>query len=207
MSLRRRMTVARRDDGGLVVHSAIAMDDAAMSELDALGRPAFLLVPGAMHRLDAPAYRRRYPGVVVLAPEGSRAKVAEVVAVDGTYEDFPADPGVRLETLRGVKEAEGVMLVRSDDGQTVVLNDAVFNMPKKPSDPLGWFFTTVMGSAPGPRVSRLFRMLAVSDRSALREDLLRLAGTPDLVRLIVAHGAVARGADAAAALVAAAKYL
>ena len=120
------------------------------------------------------------------------------------YEDFPQDDTVRLETIAGVKKAEGVMVVRSEDGVTLVLNDVVFNMAEKPKDAVGWMVTSLFGSAPGPRVSRLFKMLAVSDKKALRADLERLASTPGLKRVIVAHGAVAQGADASGILRAAA---
>lgn len=206
MSLKRVMTVVRRTDGTLVIHSAIALEEAAQRQLEALGTPAFLLVPNHLHRLDAPAYKRRYPSLRVFAPRGSREAVQQVVPVDGTYEDFPADDTVRLETLHGVAEGEGAMLVRSNDGTSVVLNDAVFNMDRK-TDPLGWLFTTLMGSAPGPRVSRLGRLMLVKDRAALRADLERYAALPGLVRLIVSHEKVAHGPDAALALRKAATYL
>lgn len=207
MSLERTMVVARLRSGELVVHSAIAMDEGSMKELDAWGKVAFIVVPNGGHRLDAPAFKRRYPDAKVVAPRGSREKVAQVVPVDLDYEGFPKDDdSVRLETLKGVGEAEGAMLVRSDDGVTVVLNDVMFNMDTK-NDPLGWFFTTLMGSAPGPRVSRLARLVYVKDRKALRAEFERLAATPELVRVIVAHEKVASGPDAAASLRQAATYL
>ena len=206
MSLKRVMTIARRKDGSLVIHGAIAMDDARMKELESLGEPAYLVVPSQHHRLDAPAYKARYPALRVFAPRGGRQAVAGVVAVDGAYQDFPADDVVTLETLNGMKEREGAMVVRSSDGTTVVLNDAVFNMDTK-KDVLGYLFTTIMGSAPGPRVSRLAKLALVSDQAALREDLERFAETPDLVRMIVAHEKVAHGEEARAALKQAATYL
>src|SRR5690242_7905964 len=76
MSLRRVMTAARMFDGRLVLHSAIALEESAMKELEAWGTPSFLVVPNAYHRRDAPGYKRRYPNITVLAPRGSRAKVA-----------------------------------------------------------------------------------------------------------------------------------
>jgi hypothetical protein len=206
MSLKRVMTVARRADGALVIHGAIAMDEARMTELETLGEPTYLVVPSRHHRLDAPAYKRRYPSLRVFTPRGARKGVESVVPVDGVYEDFPRDDAVRLETLRGMKEREGAMVVRSADGTTVVLNDAVFNMDAK-KDVLGYLFTTVMGSAPGPRVSRLAKLALVSDQALLRADLERLAETSDLVRMIVAHEKVAHGADARAALRQAATFL
>jgi hypothetical protein len=206
MSLRRTMTIAKRRDGKLVIHSAIALREAQMAELEALGELAYLVIPNRGHRLDAPAYKARYPALRVYTPRGGRAKVERVVQVDGSYEDFPNDESVQLEMLHGVKEGEGVMVVRSRDGVTVVLNDAVMNMDRK-RDVLGFMFTTLLGSAPGPRVSRFARMVFVDDRGALREDLQRYSRTPNLVRLIVAHEKVAQGADAARALQTAATYL
>lgn len=206
MSLQRTMTVARRSDGGLVIYNAIALDEASMEQLESFGEPAFVVVPNAWHRLDAPAFKARYPRMKVLAPKGARAGVSKVVAVDGTLDDFPSDVDVSFEALGGIADAEGAMLVRSKDGLTVVLADVVFNMDTK-RDFLGYLFTTVLGSAPGPRVSRLAKLMLVKNNKALRADLERFAALPDLARLIVAHEKVATGADAKSALLQAATYL
>lgn len=206
MSLKRTMTVVRLSDGRLVIHNAIALDEASMHELNAWGTPAYLVVPNGGHRLDAPAFKRRYPGLSVVAPRGARARVQEVVPVDLTYEEFPNSEELRFERLHGIGDTEGAMIVRSADGTTVVLNDAVFNMDRK-RDALGFFFTTLLGSAPGPRVSRFSKLMFIKDRAALRADLERLAAVPDLQRLIVAHEKVASGPAAAAALRKAATYL
>ena len=206
MSLKRTMVIVRLVDGKLVIHNAIALQESAMQEIERWGMPAFLIVPNGGHRLDAPAYKARYPQLRVFAPRGSRARIEEVVAVDGAYEDFPADPTVRLETLKGVADAEGAMIVKSPDGTTVVLNDAMFNMDRK-RDPLGFFFTTLLGSAPGPRVSRLAKLVYVKDKKALRDEFGRYAALPDLTRVIVAHEKVASGPDARASLQKAMTYL
>ncbi|HZH03491.1 MAG TPA: hypothetical protein VEY30_06880 [Myxococcaceae bacterium] len=66
---------------------------------------------------------------------------------------------------------------------------------------------TLFGSAPGPRVSRLAKLLFIKDRSGLRAEFERLAALPDLVRLVVAHEKVAHGPDASAALRMAATFL
>ena len=206
MSLKRSMVVARRADGDLVVHSAIALDEAGMRELEALGELRYMIVPNAGHRLDAPAYKKRFPKIQVFAPRGGRDAIEKMVAVDGIYEDFPIDEDIQLEMLRGVGDAEGAMVVRSKDGVTLVLNDCMFNMDRK-RDPLGFLFTTLLGSAPGPRVSRLVKLLFVKNKRALRENFERFAEHPDLVRLVVAHEKVVRGPEAANALKKAATYL
>lgn len=137
MSLKRTMTVVRRADGSLLLHSPIALDEVHQHEIEALGAVAVIVVPNAGHRLDAPAYKVRYPNVALFCPRGGRSKIAEVVAVDGAYEDYLDDGIIRFETLDGVDATEGAMIVRSADGMSIVLNDVVMNMDTK-TDILGY---------------------------------------------------------------------
>jgi len=65
MDLPRCMVVARTTTGDLVIHNAVAMDEAHMAELEALGRPAWLVVPVGWHRFDAARYKARYPDLGV----------------------------------------------------------------------------------------------------------------------------------------------
>jgi hypothetical protein len=206
ISLRRVMTLVRMMDGRVLVHNAVSLSDEEMKEIEGWGEIAFIVVPNGIHRLDGPAWKKRYPNAKIVAPVGSKKKIEECVLVDLTYDAFKGDESVHFEALGGVKDAEGVMIVKSNDGVTVVLNDAVFNMDKK-KDFMGNLVTTLLGSAPGPRVSRLGKLLLVKDKKALRADLEKYAALPELTRLIVAHEKVATGADAAAALRQAATYL
>ncbi len=99
----RRMTVVRLKDRRLVIFSAIALEEDEMAKLEAFGRPAFLIVPSERHRMDAPAFRDRYPDLIVIAPPGAREKVAQVVHVDDIGADF-GDPAVTLMVVPGTKE-------------------------------------------------------------------------------------------------------
>jgi hypothetical protein len=184
MPLRRVMAVARMRDGRLVVHGAMAMDEPAMKELEALGEPAVMLVPSRYHRMDAPRYARRYPSMRVYCPHGSREQVAAVVRVDGTFEDFAGDASVRTEHLDGIGDKEGVVRVVSEDGTTLVFNDILFNMPHPGG--LG-LFVRLIGSSGGPRVTRTGRFFLLKDARALARRFVALASTPNLVRVMVAH--------------------
>jgi len=186
MSLKRVMTIARRDDGGLVIHNGICLDEASMAEIDAWGPVVTIVVPNGYHRLDAKVFKDRYPTAQILCPSGGREKVAEVVAVDGAYEDLADDPVVSLETLDGVGAQEGALIVREPAGVTVVLNDSVFNMPHA-RGLAGFIFRYITTSTGGPRISRLFRLLVLKDKAALRQHLHRLADLPGLRRVIVSH--------------------
>jgi hypothetical protein len=186
MALERVMTLARMADGRVVVHSAIALTDDEMREVEAWGEPAFLVVPNGWHRLDAPSYKNRYPSLRVVCPRGARKAVEKVLAVDLTYDEFPGDVRVSLEHAPGTKDGEGVMRVRGD-GLTVVFNDLIFNLPHGRG--LAGLIFRLMGSTGGPRVTRMGRLFVVRDRRALRAYLENLATEPDLARVIVSHGA------------------
>ncbi len=184
--LKRVMTVVKSAKGTLVIHNGICMDEAEMAEIEALGEPEVLVVPNGYHRLDAARYKQRYPNMVVYCPRGGRARVAEVVAVDGTYESFPNDDVLKMETLEGTKEGEGAMTVQGEIGATLVLNDVLFNMPHAPGFG-GFVLKTLTASSGGPKMSRLARFALVKDKAALRAHLERLADTQKLVRIIVSH--------------------
>ena len=110
MNLPRRMTLVRLNDSRLVVWSAIALDEQEMATLEAFGHPAFLIVPNDHHRLDARAWKDRYPQMQVVAPEGSRAKVEEVVPVDTTAPNF-GDPRIEFVTVAGTRDREAALSV------------------------------------------------------------------------------------------------
>jgi len=188
MTLRRSCTVVRRDTGGLVVHSAICLDEDTQARLEELGPVEYIVVPGRLHRLDAPRYAARYPDARVVTPEGAREAVESVVRVDLTADAFPSGEDVAMLPIDGVDDGEVVLRVRSGDGVTLVFNDTVFNVPH--AGGLGGLVLRLMGSSGGPRVTPLARRLLVKDGEAVRANLEQLADTPDLVRVVPGHGAV-----------------
>jgi hypothetical protein len=111
-------------------------------------------------------------------------KVAQVVAVDGDYDAIPHDDQVRASHLDGLKGAEGVIQVRSDDGTTLVFNDALLNM--QPMSGFGGFFMAPTGR---PSVPRFMRWVMIKDKNALSSHLKQLADLTQLKRLIPGHGA------------------
>lgn len=186
MPLKRVMTVARRDDGSLLVHNAMALDEASMRALDALGQVTAVIVPNGYHRIDAPAYAARYPEAGFFAPPGSLSRVNLAVPRAASSEGLAADATTRYDVLEGCGGQEGVLTVRSGDEVTLVLNDVVFNMPHVPGVK-GFVLRHVTASTGGPRVSRVGKLFLVKDRRALAAHLERLASTPGLRRVIVSH--------------------
>jgi hypothetical protein len=188
MEFPRRMTVVRLRGRRLVVWSAIALDDAAMARLERAGHPGFLVVPNGDHRLDARAWKRRFPELQVVAPEGARAKVADAVPVDTTAPDF-ADSDVDFLAVPGTRGREAALVVRRRGGTTLVLNDLVGNV-RGASGLRGWLLRRMGFAGAAAHIPALVRLRLVQDREALRAQLLRWADDATLCRIVVSHGEV-----------------
>lgn len=186
MPLKRVMTIVRCASGRLLVHNAIAIDESSMAEIAAWGEVGWILVPNGYHRLDAPAFAKRFPTAQVLCPPGARKKVQEVVTVHGTYADFPKDASVSLHLLDGVADEEGYVQVSDEAGVTLVMNDLVFNMPHLPGAQ-GFVLKHLTRSTGGPQLTRVSRFFLVKDKAKVRAQLERLAGIEHLTRVIVSH--------------------
>jgi hypothetical protein len=184
--LPRRMTVARLAGGRLVVFSAIALDINNMRFLESYGQPAFLVVPSDKHRLDAKIWKDRYPAMQVVAPEGARRKVEDVVHVDTSAPDF-GDPGVQFVIVPGTGGHESALLVHTPNGATLVLNDLVGNI-RHSSGFGGWFLRKTNFAGDEPQIPRPVLWTMVDDKAALRAQFLAWAALPTLRRILVSHG-------------------
>jgi hypothetical protein len=182
----RRMTVVKLAGERLAIYSAIALDEPRMTRIEALGAPAFLIVPTAIHRLDIKPWKLRYPDIVVVAPEGARDEIGEIVTIDATRCDF-GDPRVRVDAIHGTGGRELAMLVTTDTGKTLVVADLIFNLPRMHG--LAGLGLRVLGFGPGhPTIPRVVRKKLVHDDRALRVQLRAWADTAGLERILPAHG-------------------
>lgn len=181
----RRMSVARRADGKLVIHNAIALDDSEMKELEGFGEPAYLIVPNGFHRMDSVIYKQRYPKLNVLCPQTARKKVSELVEVAGNLDEMPKDANVEVFHLRGMKEREGAVRVRGAAGSGVIFNDTLLNLT--PTGGVGGFFMAPTGTLSVPRFTR---WMMLKDAAQLKEHLNELASTPGLLHVVPGHGDV-----------------
>jgi hypothetical protein len=192
MPLNRICSIARRADDGLVIHSAVNVDETTLDQILALGTPRWLIVPNGFHRMDAPAWKARFPDLKIIAPKGSRKRVEQVVPVDFDYEEaaklFTADQGVLLHTLEGTGKAEGAMEIRQDGVTSLVFNDALFNQPHLPG--LKGGLLKLIGSTGGPRVTNLARFAMVKDKAALARSFRSLADLDGLQCVVPGHGQV-----------------
>jgi hypothetical protein len=183
--MRRAMELVKRPNGDVWIHNAVALEDTAMAQIEAWGPLRVLLVPSGHHRMDAARFKERYPELRVLCPRGAAKRLRARVAVDGTFDELPADDDLAIEPLDGVGEMEAVVRVTSADGVSLLFCDGVFNMQHRPGV-LGAFFR-IVGSTGGPRVTNIFKLAVLKDRAAFKASLLRLAEVPRLKRILLQH--------------------
>ena len=182
LELPRRMTAVRLKSGDLAIFSAIALLESEMAELEALGRPAFLVVPSARHRLDAPGYAARYAGITVVAPRAGAEKIGQVVRVDTHAPDFD-DPTIRFVEIAG----DSALEVDCNDGLTIIVNDLIGDIHGESG--LGGWLLRVMGFAGDePHVPGPVKLLLGKHKSEVAQQFRRWAERADLRRIIVSHG-------------------
>lgn len=186
--LDRRMTVVRLNNGDLVIYSAIALDEPQMQELEAAGRPTWLIIPGAHHRMDAKIWKKRYPQLTVVAPFAAREAAEEAVAVDQVDPDF-GDEDVELVTVMSGYEA--ALIVRRRAGTTLIVNDIIGNMPKDS----GLFLRATRFAGDEPHIPLPIKF-GLKDKEELRDRLLAWAEEPNLKRVVMSHGAIVEEAPA-----------
>ncbi len=185
----RRMTVAALNGGRTAIWSAIPLHEPEMRQIEALGAPAFLIVPGVAHRLDLRAWKARYPEAKVVCPPGARDAAGEAVKVDAIG-DVLADPFVRLETVPGVGEKEAALLVRRASRVTLVVNDILANV-RHPHGVGAHIMARLLGfGVKRPQVPRIGRRLFVKDAKRLAAGLRHWAYEPGLTQIVVSHGDV-----------------
>ena len=182
--LPRNMVIHRLASGGLLLHSVIALDEAGMKDLEALGRIEVMIVPNGLHRLDAGAYKRRYPNLRVLAPEASRAAVEEVVPVDAAVEAAAHTHGIQAIPIAGIKPVELCYALNCGGKKALLFTDALMNLPNLKG--FGGLLMRLLGSTGFFGMTRIGRWYLLKDRTAFKDWLFRQADGTSVV--LVGHG-------------------
>jgi hypothetical protein len=185
----RRMTVVGLSRNRSAIFSAIALNEAGMRRIEEVGKPSFLIVPNGHHRLDARAWKKRYPKLRVLCPPEAKESVDEAVPVDST-DDILGDKDVDFVVVGGTGEAEAGLIVRRQSGATLIINDLIANV-RHPRGIGGKIIARLFGfGVKRPRVPGVVKAVMVKDKSGLAAQLRRWSEIPGLRRLIPSHGEI-----------------
>ncbi|RJT41412.1 hypothetical protein D3227_06390 [Mesorhizobium waimense] len=185
----RRMTVVGLTAQRTAIWSSIPLAEPQMREIEALGVPSFLIVPGPGYRLDIRPWTARYPMAKVICAPGARGAVEKAVKVDATS-DIWADPSVQLETVPGIAGKEAALLIRREGGTTLVINDLIANV-RHPHGIGAHIMARLLGfGVSHPQIPRVGKWMFVKDKKALATAFRKWADEQDLKRIVVSHGDV-----------------
>lgn len=189
--LHRNMVILRLATGELVLHSVVAMEETGLRALEALGTPAYSIVPSLLHMMDAPFYRQRYPGMKQLAPSASMEEIGRTVALDGAVEDVLPSLGFALHAVPGTKMVEFVYeFAIPGAGRALVVNDAFGGADAADDSRLLGRLVVSHIAVSGQRlgIPRIYRWRFITDVDAVRRFAGDLATIPDLRLITVSHG-------------------
>ena len=185
----RRMTVVGLSGNRSAIFSAIALNDNDMRKVEEVGEPSFLIVPNDHHRLDAHAWKERYPNIKVMCPPAAKKSVNEAAPVDST-KDIMNDKDVDFVVVDGTGKGEAALVVRRKSGTTLIANDIVANV-RHPRGIGGRLIVWLFGfGRKRPQVPRAVKFVMVEDKKKLAEQLRQWSDIPQLRRIIPSHGEI-----------------
>jgi hypothetical protein len=185
----RRMTVIGLSRNRSAIFSAMALNETGMRKVEKLGKPSLLIVPNGHHRLDAHAWKERYPKLKVVCPPGAKESVSEAAPVDSTR-DILSDKDVDFVVVEGTGEAEAALVVRRKNGTTLIVNDMIANV-RHPRGLGAKIIARLAGfGVKRPRVPRVVKRVMVEDKQRLAGQLREWSRIPGLRRIVPSHGEI-----------------
>lgn len=184
-----RMSVIRLGDGGLWLHSPVALSDPLRAALDAIGPVRFVVAPNRMHHLHVGDYASAYPEAELHGAPGLADKRPDL-AFDFVLGDA-APPGwagqIEQVAFGGMPIANEIDFYHRAS-RTLLVSDIAFHIGAEapPLTRLGFRLLRAYGRF-GPSLTE--RLLLIRDRAAARASLDRILAW-DFERAIVCHGSV-----------------
>ena len=179
----RRMSIVKRLDGTLLFYNAIPLDDATLSKVTELGKPAHLLIPNQYHTLDVAAFAHRL-GLTAYCPDVAVEKLASRLTCQ-PISAFPVDASLRLFRVDGFSTHEVIVIA----GKTLLVADLVTNSPHVGGFS-GFMMKLVGFTGPAPKLPMPVRKRVGKDLAAVKALMNELAAVEAWSRLIPSHGGI-----------------
>lgn len=180
-----RSTIVRLSDGGLWIHSPVALSNKLRREVEAVGPVRFLIAPNRFHYGHLKEWATAYPEAQICAV--SDVKPPEGVVISRTLgeEAEPEWVETLAQTLfRGsVATDEAVFCHRAS--RTLILTDTAIHIPSR-RDVWSRSVARLLGVLDCWAPTRYFKA-SIRDQEAARKSLDQISSW-DFERVIVAHG-------------------
>lgn len=188
-----RMTALRLKDGSLLVVSPVPNPgEEAFQELEALGPVTVLCAPNHYHNLGIKPFLERFPKARCVASPQAIPRLQKMTGIPfepwtQIQEHLP--DGITLTEPEGLKAGELWLEVsgHQPDGNILIVCDAFFNMHDSKSMLWSLIFR-LGGSMPGLKVSRVFRLIGMSDRKRYKTWVTHRWQSFEPELLVPAHG-------------------
>ncbi|MFV8749863.1 DUF4336 domain-containing protein [Nannocystaceae bacterium ST9] len=185
-----RMTVVRLAEGGLWLHSPIAIDDAVAAELEALGPIRHIVAPSLMHHLFARPACERWPSATLHAPASLASKRSDL-AIERPLAEDSRWPELAIVAIEGAPKLDEFVFVHRPSGSLIV-TDLVFNVHAV-AGLMSPMILRMVGAWRALAQSRIWRA-TTKDRVAAKASVERVLAL-EFARLVPAHGEVVEGQD------------
>ena len=188
-----RMTVLA-GDGGLVLHSPVAVSPGDVAAIEAIGPVAAILAPNTYHYLYLRAAAEAFPAARVLVPDGLESKIGPVPRAEAIGRAHPpALPG-GIEHFIVERHAVRECLLFHRPTRTLVTADMLYNYQPENGRAEKLMFRLI-GCYGAPKVA-FYHRFAIRDKAAVRE-MVEAVRSWHPRRIVLAHGRILESEDSA----------
>ncbi len=180
-----RMTVVRRRDGSVWLHSPIPLSEELRRNIDAIGEVRAAVAPNRFHHLYAGEVKEHYPDAKLFAAPGLKSKRPDL-AIDEELGEREDGEEFRYLLIGGGRPLNEYVFLHKASA-TLICSDLLQNISGSDHLPTRLYMKLV-GIHGKPGVSRLVR-LAFRDRAATRAGVDEVLQWP-FERIVLAHGDV-----------------
>jgi hypothetical protein len=181
-------------EGGLVLHSPVALSPQDVAAIEALGPVAAILAHNTYHHLHLRAAAEAFPHARVYVPEGLLEKIGPVPRAQTISRKQPAMLPEGIEPFIVERHAIRETLLFHRPTRTLVTADLIYNYQTENGFGEKLFFR-LMGCYGSPKVV-FYHRFAIRDKTAVHE-LVEQVRRWQPQRILMCHGRIVEGDDCA----------